>query len=191
MHQRASQTHALLQAARAGVDLLVLALGHSDQCQQIVNDLAPPLFGLPVASRVEVKVFGDRQLVVHAEEVRHVPDSRVYLLTVPRHIRPVDVRLAAAWFEQRGENPKRRRLARAVGSHEPEDLARWHLERHVVKSRARPIELAQLLDCDHLTSPEMDRNPAVNWPSELSFRRISPVVGLIAAAGTVVVPLSW
>ena len=160
--QGARQAHALLQATRERVDELALALGHADQRQQVVDDLLAPLLRLSVARRIEVEVLADAELVVHAEEVGHVADAGVDLLTFLGHVGAVDERPAAGGFEERGENTQRRRLARAVGADETKDLALRHLERDVVQRQAAAVGLGQVLDRDHCTDPESESQPVAN-----------------------------
>jgi hypothetical protein len=51
--------------------------------------------------------------------------------------------------DQAGEHAERGRLAGPVRSHEREDLARAHVERHVLHGHARPERLAQRLGLEH------------------------------------------
>ena len=88
--QGARQADPLLQTSRQGVDELVLAFGQADEREQVIHDRLSPSLLLPVARRVEVEVFADGQLVVHAEEIRHVADARVHFFPVPGHVGAVD-----------------------------------------------------------------------------------------------------
>ena len=191
VHERARQAHALFQSAGERVYKLVLAVGHADKRKQIVDDLLTPRLRLSVAGRIEVEVLGDRQLVVYTEEIRHVSDSGVDLLALFHDVSTADVGLAFGRLEESGEDAKRRRLARAVRSHETEDLALGHLEGDVVEGRAIPIDLGESLDRDHWTPPVSDRNVVEKVPSELSLSRTSPLVGLTAPSGIDVAVLSW
>ena len=191
MHQRARQARALFQAAGKSVDQLVLALRHADQREQVLDDLLTPALGLPVAGGVKVEVFGERELVVDAEEIGHVSDPGVHLLAFFRHIGAVDVGLAIGGLEQRCQDAKGRGLAGAVRSHETEDLSLRHLEGDMVEGGAFAVDLGQVLNSDHATPPERDSQVEEKLPSELNLKRTSPVFGLTAESGIGVEMLSW
>ena len=67
-------------------------------------------------------------VVVHAEEIGHVADQPADFLGLGVDRVAADVSLAPGRVEERGEDPHGRRLARAVGADEPEQVARLELE---------------------------------------------------------------
>src|SRR5207302_1413597 len=66
-------------AARQGLDLRVAAHLEADQFQYLVDELGPAAALDAVAAGEVVQVLPDQQVVVEAEEVRHVADERVDL----------------------------------------------------------------------------------------------------------------
>src|ERR1700694_3023252 len=171
---------------------MVATVRQSNQLEQVVGHLLAARLGLPVACGIKIQILGRRQLVVHTEEIRHVAKPLVHLVGVFDDVSAVDQRPAGRRFEERRQDPQRRRLAGAVRSDEPEDLAFGHLEGDVVERGAIPVRLGQPVDGDHWTVPDSAMLPARKPPFVvLSRSRMRPVDGSTALSGRAVVPLSW
>ena len=174
----------LLHAARQAEHVGVALVREVDQLEQVADD-APPLGRTEaVAPTEEVQVLPDLHVVVDPERVRHVAEDAAHRLGVPADRFTGDPGIAGSRFEERREHPQHRRLARAVGADEPEDLARLDGQVHAADRDGPVVALHEprcLDDGGHSTFPSRATwklNPAL--PSGLSFtKRTSscPVVG--------------
>ena len=103
--QRPGEAEALLQASRQCIDRLVTPVGETDQLEQVGRDFLTPGSRNPVASGVEIQVFGGRQLIVDTEEVRHIAQSIVHQVRMLDDVGPVHECPAAGRLEQRSQDP--------------------------------------------------------------------------------------
>src|ERR1700674_43522 len=187
--ERAGEAQALLQAARQSVDELASPVRQADELEQLAYDFGAALLGLAVARGIEVQVLRHRELVVNAEEVRHVTDSRVNPRRVLRHVGAVDRRVAARRLEECGEDAQGGGLTGSVGAPQAEDLALWDLEGDVIQGRPLAVDLAQVFRADHVTVPVNETGPSMDMlPLATNWRRTSFDTGLTAESGRAVIP---
>src|SRR4030095_2031277 len=82
--------------------------------------------------RDEAQVLADRQVLPERETLRHVADVPLDRLRLAPDVKPKTGSLAAVGRQKPAQHPDGRRLAAAVGTEEPEDLAAQHAERQVL-----------------------------------------------------------
>ena len=118
--------HAL--AERAGD--VVAPVPQREQPQVPLDPLGARRGVQPVQPPEEVEVGRRRQLVVEARRLGQDADPGADLLGVLDDVEAVDRGAALARLDERGQQPDRRRLARAVRPEQAEHLAAEHLEVH-------------------------------------------------------------
>src|SRR5205807_41661 len=88
---------------------------------------------------VAEQVFGDSQLVVQTRMLKHDAEMSPHGFSGAGQPIAENARRAAAGLKQRRKNFEERRLAAAVGSEQPENLAARDAEGDVVECDARAI----------------------------------------------------
>jgi len=119
---RASQAQPLRLAARERVRIGVALEVEIDDFEHLVASSAPLRAANPISRRKELQILDHLHVVVHAKEVGHVADEPANLLGLGIDRIAADVRFAPGRVEQRGDDPHRRGLARAVGTDEAEAI---------------------------------------------------------------------
>ena len=102
-----------------------------------------------VGAGEEFEVFGHRELPVERELLGDVADA---LPGRGAGVAQVDARhaqRAAGGRQQAAQHPKRRRLAGAVGSEQPEDFAAMDFKADVIDRREGPETPDQIVYLDH------------------------------------------
>jgi hypothetical protein len=148
MQHRAGQRQALLPAAgQLACQKLFLALegGHAERPGLALGQRRA---AQAVDATEEAQVLAHAEVVVQAEALAHVADPALHGLGVARDVDAQDVGAAARRRQQTAQHPDRRRLARAVGPEEAEDLAFFDRERNPVHGGKRAEALAQVPELD-------------------------------------------
>src|SRR5262249_55226523 len=130
MKQGFRKRQSLLHSTRETIDIGVAVLGKIRQRQHVVNQADPFVPQQLVRATVELQVFPYLNLVLESDEVGHVANETTDVANVARTL---DGELAAARCQKRGEDADRRRLAGAIRTDVPKNLARWNLEAQVVE----------------------------------------------------------
>ena len=135
------------EAGHQGVALV----GQVDQLEHLLADLLPrgPLD--PVGRGEELEVLDHLHVVVDAEEVGHVADDAADLLRAGVDRVAADGRLAPGGIQERGQDPHRRRLARAVGADEAVDVPLVERQVEPVQGVQLAVHLGQFMRLDHRT----------------------------------------
>ncbi len=163
MNERFRQAEALLHAARQFLDVGISLLGEIRQLQHILDDVVTALLRDLVGSSEKVEVLPHFDVVVDAEEVRHVADDGADRLGLADDVEAGDGRRSGRGAQEGGEHLDRRRLPGAVGADEAEDIPLFQVEAEVIHRDQCLILLAQLLDCDQqATSHESRRGAAAS-----------------------------
>ena len=170
MQQRAGQAQALGHAAREAGHQGVALVGQVDQLEHFLADLPPrgPLD--PVGGGEELEILDHLHVVVDAEEVGHVADDAADLLGPGVDRVAADGRLAPGRVQERGEDPHRRRLARAVGADEAVDVPLVERQVEPVQGVELAVHLGQFMRLDHRDAPRSEvggtgvvAGPATRW----------------------------
>ena len=129
VQEHARQAEALLHPARERIDRRIGFLRQVGEREHVAHDgLAPRGFD-GVGGGEEMQVFSRGQVVIHAEEIRHVADLPAHALRIACDVDPRDRHQAARGLEQRREDFDRRGFPRAVRPDEAEDFPARNAER--------------------------------------------------------------
>ena len=90
------------------------------------------------------EVLFDRQIGIERKPARHISCDSANLPVLPSGVVSVYGRLSFVGFDQRREQPEKRRLAGSVGADQTEQLAPSDRERHVVECCQRTVTLGQI-----------------------------------------------
>ena len=133
-----------------------------------------------VGHREEIEELPNLHAIVDAEVVGHETDHAADGHRVGRHRVAADPSLARGRAQQRGQEPDRRALARAVGTDEPEDLSLANGEAEVVDGHEIAVPLGEIDHLDHARTlfPRDRRQMKPNGPRKLEkpfhFRHQQP-----------------
>ena len=132
-----------------------------------------------------VEVLEHAQVGIEGEAPRHVADTGPQVPHVLHHVAAEHRALAGVGEEQRDENAEQRRLPRAVGADDAVELARRHVERHLLQRRvvaesARPVRgprppARQSLDATVAAIVSSPGIPIRSRPSGLATRDLDRV----------------
>ena len=153
VEQRPRQAQALLHAARQPVHIGLALVRQCGQSEQPVNPAPPVLRADAHAARIQIEVLPRLQVVVHAEEIRHIAHELARPLRILYHADAVYERIAGRGAHQRRENPHGRRLACAVRADKGVQLARADVQVDAVKRQHPSVSPGQLIALDHGHSP--------------------------------------
>src|SRR5439155_8187087 len=78
--------------------------------------------GQPVQARGEAEILDHRQVAMQAERLRDVAELRLQLAHVSGEIDAENARLLGGELEQAGDGPEERRLPRAIGADDADEL---------------------------------------------------------------------
>ncbi len=163
MDERAAERELLLHAAgeRRGspvLERLELAVDRSDLLV-LARD------GCPEDRREEAQILFNTQIGIQREAAWHVAHPLSNGPQVFDHVVPENASTAAAWNQQRRQDPEQRRLARAIRSDEPEELARRDAKRHILERSDRTEALPERVNRDGV-GVGRGRAPHDNCPGE-------------------------
>ena len=143
VEQRPGDRELLLHALAERARNVVPPLPEREEPQVVLDPRCARAGIEPVEPAEEVEVGAGRQLVVEPGRLGQDPDPGADLLGMLGDVEAVHRGAPLARLDQRGEQPDRRRLARAVGAEQAEDLATEHLEIHVPDRPQLPELAAQ------------------------------------------------
>ena len=152
VNQAARQAKPLLHAPGQRVDIFVFPVLQLHQFQQLGSHPFPVGRADPIAAGVEVQVFPAGQVVVHAEEIRHVAHQSPGLLPFLRHVRAVDIGGAGGGRHQGGQNAHGGRFARAVGADKAVERAGGDFQRKSLQGGELSVVLGQVVNLQHLSN---------------------------------------
>jgi len=132
VEQGASQHQAALHPTRKGAHRVLAPLPEVHQLKQALDAPFDARQVAAVERGVVPQVVHGAQVKVNVGLLRHVPGALPDLFCLALRIVAQHPDLAAVAAQQAGEQVEHRRLARAVGTQQPKDLAALHLERQVV-----------------------------------------------------------
>src|SRR5450759_934155 len=112
------------------------------------DELVPFLDGRSEHRREELQVLGDAEVGIERESTRHVAHARANRPQVFDDIQAEHGRGAPVGDKKRRQDAKERRLAGAIGSDEPEQLALADIERDVVECLDRRERLTERTNLD-------------------------------------------
>src|SRR5262245_13613834 len=147
MHEGSREREPLLPASRelAGEALPVgVDRGEPDGPLAALGQLGPLE---AVDRREEVEVLENGEVLVEREPLRNVSDAPADLFAVRHHVQAVDPGASLRRREETAEDPDERRLAGAVRTEEPVDLAARNAERdavegpHLAEVARHPLDL--------------------------------------------------
>ena len=121
---------------------------HAGHAQQLRGQVRARLPGDAEQVRVEDHVLFHGQVLVQPEALRHVADLVLHRLRFARHVVARHARAALARVHQAAQHAQRGRLARAVRTHQPEDLALRHRQVEMVHRRQFAEALGQAAGFD-------------------------------------------
>ena len=154
--ERRGDAEALLLAAGKRPHLALRLLGQVDEVQQRHRvDVAL------VEPAEEVQQLDEGQLVEEGRRLELDADAPLHLARVGLHVDAVDDGLAAIDRAHPLDHLEGRRLARAVRSEDPEDLALGDLEADAVDRRQAAVLLAQVGDGDDRCAERRGRSAGV------------------------------
>ena len=156
MQEDTREAEPLGHPAREAGDEGVALVGQVDEFEHFLADLLPCGAFDPVGGGEEFEVFDDLHVVINTEEVGHVADGAADVLGTGVDRVAANGCLAPGRVQERGEDPHRRRLARAVRADEAVDVP-------LLKSQVQPVEgvevavhLGQVVGLDHRAAPSLD-----------------------------------
>ena len=138
MNQRTREAELLLHPARQRSGP---AIAEGAEPAEVVKSPEPSgAFGAGHVEEVgvEVEVLAHREVMVEAEELRHIGDLALGRLGILSDIGAEHPGSAARRREHARQHAQRRRLPGAVGPYEPEEFARGDLDRQAVHGSDRP-----------------------------------------------------
>jgi len=148
MEQPPGEVHAAPQPARQVAHRVVGPVGHAEAAQQRVDAAAPIRAVQPIEGRLEAQVFADGQGLVERFVLKHRPDPSPNGPRLPGRVEAKDPRPSLRRRHERGQDPKERRLAAAVGAEQAVERARGHLERNVLQRPVCPVAVGHALNVD-------------------------------------------
>ena len=152
VQRAARERQALLPAARQRSRELLCALRRGRAAR--ASPRPPPCAGDTLVDPCdEIEVLLDRQVVVEAEALRHVPDFALDRLGLLPQVVAEAGPAALVGRQQPAKHADRRRLAAAVRSQEAENLAALDANREVVDDRAAAVALGEAADVDGRLGP--------------------------------------
>jgi len=114
--------------ARVGLGLAAAGLDEVEALEQLIGALARAQLREVVEAAHHLQVLVAREVLVDRRVLPREPDARPDPLGVLHDVEPVHLRPPGVGLEERGEDPHRRGLARAVGAEQAEDGALLGLE---------------------------------------------------------------
>ena len=147
--QRVRQAQPLLHAARQRIHIGVLFVAQVHKVQQLRSHARALGLAKAVAPGVKIQVFPAFQMVVHAEEVGHIPHQLPYPAGVFGHVHAVDHRRARGRREQRGQDAHGGGFSGAVGADKAVQLAVADAHGKMVERREMPVHAGKLPDFQH------------------------------------------
>ena len=124
MDQGAGKAQLLLHAARESTSQARPERREAGKRHQVLETAPALRTGQPLKIGVKRKIFGNGQVFIEPEPLRHVADARLHPLGLDRGIEAEDGDVAGIRIEETGEKTHQGRLAGAVGSNETGDLPR-------------------------------------------------------------------
>ncbi len=155
MEQGPSQAQALGHAAREAGHQGIAFVGQVDQLEDLFADLPPRRAFDPIGRSEELEVLDHLHIVIDAEEVGHVADDAADFLRAGVDRVAAHGRLTPGGIQERGEDPHRRRLARAVGADEAVDVPLIERQVEPIESVQLPVHLGQFMRLDHERAPRV------------------------------------
>jgi len=98
--------------------------------------------------RYELNVFGNSEIPIQTEALRHVSNARIQRRTCTPYVSAEHRRTPSGRFKDSGQHPKNGRLAGTVRPDKPKHLASGHLERDKIYGYLVPEALCQILTFD-------------------------------------------
>src|SRR5580700_11068979 len=147
-HQNFGKAETLPHAAREGGDALVGKFGEPDPPDRVGDALLA--LGEAKADQAcgVAQIIGGGEVVIKADRVRQVADAALDRKRLARWIEAEYAHLAAGDFGQAEHHEDRRRLARAVGAEETENLPAPDGERDVVDGDRVAVVFGEVLGLD-------------------------------------------
>ena len=145
VNEAAGQAEALLHAPGEGVHIGFALLRQLHQVQQALRHLFPVRRALAVAAAVEIQVFPAFQVVVDAEEVRHVADVPAGFGRVFHHVGAVHRGGAGGGFQEGGQDAHGGGFAGAVGADEAVEAAVADFQAQAVQGCEVAVALRQVI----------------------------------------------
>jgi hypothetical protein len=148
VQHRATKRQALLPAARKVSDHRVRPVCEPRHADRELEPLLEPRALHPIDAAEEVQVLHDREIAIERELLRHVADMLAHTLGKSRDVVACDGRLAVARPQKAAQDSDGRRLARAVGAEEADDLSRLRFEADRVHRNEIAEPLGQAISDD-------------------------------------------
>ncbi len=175
LHQDFGKSEPLAHAAREGADAMLGKLGESDAIERLGDTLLA--LGEPEADQTGgvTQIVGSGELVVEADGVGQITDAALDRQRLARRIEAKHAYLAAGNVGQPEQHQDGRRLARAVGAEETENLPPPDGERDVIDGDRLPVGLGEAFGLDDdirahrrpnlATAPTMTRSATPMMPT--------------------------
>jgi hypothetical protein len=148
------QREPLAQAQRQRQRLAVGEAGEAEARQQGVDAAGCRGPVQTVEAGRQAQVLADRLVAIEREALRHVPDARPHAGPLAAHVVAGHERGAGRRRLQPAQHLDERRLAGAVGTEQAHDLARAHLEAHLVHGREGPEPTGEPVRAHRRRAPE-------------------------------------
>ena len=94
----------------------------------------------------ELQIFGNPEVVVERELLRHIPDVLAHSLGIPGNVNSGNRRASGRRPQQPAEDADRCRFAGTIRAEESENLAVARLEAHIVHRNEIPESLREILN---------------------------------------------
>ena len=165
MEHRTAESEPLLPAAGKLRGKAIQVRAEAVELNDIVHAFAETIVGKAVDAAVKREIFGDGQVGVQTEILRHVADIFADRFRVFSHINAQDRSVAARKWQQPGEHFDNGGFSTAIGAKETEDFAFFHPETDVTH-RGETAEAANkisrgnggLFESGHGSAPRRQRN---------------------------------
>ncbi len=143
VHECGRERELLLHAARQVLGVAALERRESRELERGLGAPGPLGLGHTPQPREEVEVLAHGEVLIERKALRHVADARLDASGLSEDRRAEDLGVAFVGREHRCEQPNQRRLARAVGADEAEDLASADLKIDVIDSDQIPEPVSE------------------------------------------------
>src|ERR1700730_13281740 len=147
-HQNLGEAETLPHAAREGGDALVGKFAEPDPLDRVGDALLALGEAKADQARGVAQVIGSGEVIVKANRVRQITDAALDRERLARGIKTEHAHLAAGDFGQAEQHQDGRRLARAVGAEETENLPAPDSERDVVDGNRRAVAFGKARGLD-------------------------------------------
>jgi len=149
VQQRRRHCQALFEAARQLSADRAFVPGKLELLQRPGNAGTPRRASKAVGTGEEFEILQNAQRAIQGELLRHVSEPCTRRRGCFPDVRSRDEQLAATGCKQTTEHAKRRRLAGAIGSEQPEDLAAPNLEGDAIDGCEDTELLLEFMDAHH------------------------------------------